>query len=105
MGNSWREIDVLVPALMGLILGSNTFINGVCNWFSFDDEGNLILSFDLGDEVFRTTRLPDRYREKHNVKLAVLNGSLALILFPLEGTKDWLHVWVMDHRSWKKEGV
>ncbi|XP_059641809.1 F-box/LRR-repeat/kelch-repeat protein At1g09650-like [Cornus florida] len=127
--DSWRYLDVALPYT--LIEGpvSNTCINGVYHWFAIDnDDHRLILSFDLGNELFseiRDTPTPRDHRSillfdlghdlfseirdtstpsaKHGYYaiLAPYNNSLALIYHDSDQVVD---VWVMmEEGGWTNQ--
>ncbi|EOY19949.1 F-box and associated interaction domains-containing protein [Theobroma cacao] len=60
--DSWKEIPhpkVLFYGLHHLFItyinGICHYINGICHWPAFGDSGDLILSFDMAEEVFSTS--------------------------------------------------
>lgn len=66
--NSWRKFDDETLPLPIEICGSSskvyTFVNHCCHWFGYvnnDSEGtkeNVVLSFDMVNEVFRKIKVP-----------------------------------------------
>jgi F-box interacting protein len=56
--NSWRKIDLDMPQCYGTSIGAYAYLNGVCHWYNDDTYEPLLMSFDLCDEVFCTTRMP-----------------------------------------------
>uniref|UniRef100_A0A2N9GC12 F-box associated domain-containing protein n=1 Tax=Fagus sylvatica TaxID=28930 RepID=A0A2N9GC12_FAGSY len=82
------------------------------------EHGLIILSFDVDDERFRNIMLPQDYLNGHNEvvtssieRLAVIKGSLALIVFSnyFDAITTKCHIWVMREygvvESWTKTSV
>ncbi|XP_040997686.1 F-box/kelch-repeat protein At3g06240-like isoform X2 [Juglans microcarpa x Juglans regia] len=82
--DSWRVIDASLN-LAHFICRSNfpSYLNGFCYWLIFprrcDREHNLLLSFDMSNEMFREIMLPDDVRSPADI--AIINDSVAVI-FP-----------------------
>ena len=55
--NSWKEIEVNVRIFFPNSDYQVVYCNGFCYWY-FWDWGCTIVSFDFGDEVFQTIRVP-----------------------------------------------
>ncbi|XP_030963634.1 F-box protein CPR1-like [Quercus lobata] len=67
----------------------------------------LVLSFDLGDEVFRVISVPTGTSTTDYVRISVTGGSLSLLCHdPLENTMKCCSIWVMKEYgvadSWTK---
>ncbi|KAM7507976.1 hypothetical protein LguiA_018429 [Lonicera macranthoides] len=99
--NSWREIDVVVPALIEFDPVFNAYSNGAYNWYAMDPKGRLILSFDFHNEVFRTKRAPDFNLIFPMYAFATVNGHFALVLMKNDGLYNpIMDIWVMIDESW-----
>ena len=109
------------------------YFNGLHHWLGFLDNGDIneleqncdceiILSFDISNDVFRIMRLPDevfrklRYPELDNVSrmnkiFSVFNDRLAFIVYKDEDTmtEKYFDIWVMREYgvedSWTKQLV
>ncbi|XP_059458052.1 F-box protein At3g07870-like [Corylus avellana] len=90
----WRMIDVSVP--FGFRGGWRTAaFDGVFFWWSL---GLITVAFDFSDEVFRTTPFPHaRSALYFSHKLMVLNGCIAMAVFPRASGKVnmSLEIWVL----------
>ncbi|XP_062160539.1 probable F-box protein At1g14315 [Alnus glutinosa] len=75
----------IVPAgYLTRIDGSGTYINGMTSWLAYENDCELfVLSFDMSDEVFLKTPLPDNTYREGGEELFVLN-ELIVIAFPHE---------------------
>ncbi|KAF5458517.1 hypothetical protein F2P56_022540 [Juglans regia] len=100
-GGSWRNlvVDIEVPDLRE---HDPAYTNSVCFWLALNcTGGEKVIAFDVCDEAFRTTALPDAslvesYRENWRT-LKVLKESVALLVFPCEdgGEESFLDIWVL----------
>ncbi|KAL4620483.1 hypothetical protein ACB092_06G157600 [Castanea dentata] len=95
---------------------SSVFVNGSVHWFVEDDDAvdfmvcNMIISFDIKDEVFHEMAVPKCFERRwdSNMKVAVVGGLLALV--PCNYDPDFsdpcYSVWVMKEygvvESWTK---
>ncbi|XP_059641858.1 putative F-box protein At3g16210 [Cornus florida] len=95
--DSWRYLDVALPYSSIATPRSNTCINGVYHWFAIHDDGHpVILSFDMGIELFHEIR--DIPSSKPPV-LVSYNNSLALMYYD----RGPVNIWVMkEERGWSK---
>lgn len=99
--NSWKAIDCQSPCFC--FGGICTYLNGVCYWLASDvNGGKVLLSFDMADEVFQKTPLPnccDWDSHQMGWNLTELRGSVALIVY--EKLVDWklFDVWLMTKRT------
>ncbi|PNX79097.1 F-box protein [Trifolium pratense] len=77
--NAWRRLNVdNIPVLNDTPVGLEVYLDGICHWLGTKDEETYhVVSFNLSNEVFFTTPI-DEY-VPYCFKLAVLNGSLAMI--------------------------
>lgn len=74
------------------------YANGVCFWLAVCGVGNeKIVAFDVSDEVFRTTRLPDAcIAVNYEKTFTVLNELVAMIVFPSkEEDERFFDIWVL----------
>ncbi|OAY44855.1 F-box protein CPR1 [Manihot esculenta] len=98
-----------------VICGCSTsaFLNGACHWVgsaprSAVGVGDVIVSFSLGDELFRVMKIPNcLVNEYLFLDVAAFDGSLLLVPFMKKnGEEDWFSVWIMREygvaRSWTK---
>lgn len=86
-GDSWRKlvVDGDVPDCNGPNSRSRwAYVNGVCYWWTLRGvEDEKIVAFDVSEEVFRTTALPDASvlgRRSDVRALTVLNESVAMVV-------------------------
>lgn len=120
--DTWREIDVNKLSLffremdvneewdeLVRIFGNSaaTVINGVFYWPAHFMETNQVgvMSFDMGDEVFRKIRMPevlDITPRKTNWQLMELYDKLALVVSP---DQTGFCVWVLNENetSWTNQ--
>ncbi|XP_017984405.1 PREDICTED: F-box/kelch-repeat protein At3g06240-like, partial [Theobroma cacao] len=110
--DSWREIShpkVLFYGLHHLFItyinGTCHYINGICHWLAFGDSGDLILSFDMAEEVFSTSRLPNfgMSRAACFWYIASFNEALATIVHPRRGMEKCYDIWVLNGYLWTKQ--
>ena len=75
------------------------YVNGVCFWCGFNDEK--VVVFDVSNEVFQTTSLPDAIslagnRFEYGMTFKVLNELVAMIVFPKnEEEETCFDIWVL----------
>ncbi|KAE7995683.1 hypothetical protein FH972_000454 [Carpinus fangiana] len=95
--NSWRKLDghweyTRSPFITDDCKGQMTYINGVASWTAASDDWAGVLSFDMSEEVFLETPLPDdvtRNRHLHvGNELFVLNESIGMAV------KIWCEDWL-----------
>ena len=133
--DSWTQVDPDIHHLnIRLITRCYAiYFNGFHHWLGFLDNGDIneleqncdceiILSFDMSNDVFRIMRLPDevfrklRYPELDNVSrmnkiFSVFNDRLAFIVYKDEDTmtEKYFDIWVMREYgvedSWTKQLV
>ena len=78
---------------------SQAYVNGVCFWCGFNDEK--VVVFDVSNEVFQTTSLPDAFslagnRFEYGMTFKVLNELVAMIVFPKnEEEETCFDIWVL----------
>lgn len=107
--DSWRKLNVDMPPCDTSDAGVEVYLNGVCHWWGETLDGPYLVSFNLHNEVFLTTPLPqDMYDsldsewvERH---LVVLNMSIAII--SNHAKKNSFHVSILGELgvkdSWTK---
>ncbi|KAE8729774.1 Detected protein of unknown function [Hibiscus syriacus] len=100
--DSWKEISF--PGVDGFASALfNNYVNGFiyCQAIAID---HLILSFDMVNENFSTSPLPEfgGSLEQYYLELLNFNGLLGAIFYPREGTDKSFDLWVMNG-SWTKQ--
>ncbi|KAK2974564.1 hypothetical protein RJ640_016905 [Escallonia rubra] len=112
LGDSWRDVDVLVPAypLFWEPLALHACTDGVLYWtaYNYERRQRVLISFHLGDEVFKETPLPDLIRENgYNLsRFALYNGSISwMCCYNHDSTINRsIHIWVMtEDYQWIKQ--
>ncbi|CAJ2665391.1 unnamed protein product [Trifolium pratense] len=91
--NSWRKLHVDRPYSLESVDDTHVYMDGVCHWLCryYETVEPCLVSFYLSNEAFFKTPIPsyedDCFDIKGNwIKLAVLNGSIALISYHEETT-------------------
>ncbi|XP_059640108.1 F-box/kelch-repeat protein At3g06240-like isoform X1 [Cornus florida] len=100
--DSWRYLDVALPYSTIHTPQSNTFINGVYHWFCLraGDQHRVILSFDMGNELFHEIRDIPSSDYGYYADLAPYDNSLALIY---SESGPFVEIWVMmEEGCWTK---
>ncbi|XP_059665480.1 F-box protein CPR1-like [Cornus florida] len=109
----WRSIGTAAP-LYHMILChlSHVFVNGASHWIAIEENRYLILSFDMGSEVFKEIMLPSSISNGNKLKLSVARFGESLSLFHYgEEELIWMTsksccIWVMKEygvvSSWTK---
>ncbi|CAL0318801.1 unnamed protein product [Lupinus luteus] len=116
--NSWREFDDAdLPPPIEIWESSkvHTFVNNCCHWLGFVDEfgrkEDVVLSFDMTKEVFRTIDVP-RIRESSKETSATLvpydeSTNIGVIVYPKRGIEKKFDIWVLrdywDEGTWVKQ--
>ncbi|CAO2815289.1 unnamed protein product [Amaranthus hypochondriacus] len=113
--NNWKQVEVgeeFQPTGNLPYSSSNPSVDGVFSWFEIDNRvEKVIFSFDMKNEVFMKTRLPDYdgipSKRVHGC-LASLKSSLAFIHdYPLGGISKCFDVWILGEygvrESWMKQ--
>ncbi|XP_062160487.1 F-box/kelch-repeat protein At3g23880-like [Alnus glutinosa] len=78
--DSWRKVDGPPCFLSTFDVGSRIYINGMASWLAYENDCKVfVLSFDMSDEAFLKTPLPDTYREGGE-ELFVLNELIAITI-------------------------
>lgn len=99
---SWRSIDEPFTSPFYFISkfhSQQAFVNGVVHWIAESSDyerkcSHIVLSFDMGDEVFGELMLPDRVKNHSSTSINVLGESLCL--FEPSSCKKVLAIWVME---------
>ncbi|KAJ7974649.1 F-box protein family [Quillaja saponaria] len=109
--NCWRQVDCPVPASISIWCESwiHCYVHRAYHWWGYDDVGDLILAFDISDEMFRTIRGPNLGISSEEIAgiVASFKESISVITYPREGTEKYFDVWVMEdygkEESWTKQ--
>lgn len=110
--NSWRLIGEVMPVTYIVSgRGSKAYLNGnYCWWGKYNNnDDQAMISFNMSDEVFQTTPLPGvcsvTIYGGYLKSFAVLNESIALILFPCKDVQCF-EIWLLtefgNKESWTK---
>lgn len=101
--NSWRVIECDIKANVFWMASFDMYFKGIFYWYaaSVPQDNEVILSFDMSDEVFHNIPLPDNFRNINGwlKSLAVRNDSIALLLYNRGGDNTQFssfEIWVMD---------
>ncbi|KAK8633313.1 hypothetical protein V6N13_014159 [Hibiscus sabdariffa] len=108
--DSWKEIPFtgVFPSGQNLC---DSYVNGICFWQARrvsppDPEYNdRVLSFDPAGNKFSTFSLPEFGGSvvDYMFQLLEFNGSLGVIIYPLQGTEKSFDLWVMNGAyTWTK---
>ncbi|KAK3024450.1 hypothetical protein RJ639_042982 [Escallonia herrerae] len=112
LGGSWRDVDGLVPAypLFWEPLSLHACTDGVLYWtaYNYERRQRALISFHLGDEVFKETPLPNLIRENgYNLsRFALYNGSISwMCCYNHDSTINRsIHIWLMtEDYQWVKQ--
>ncbi|XP_062161894.1 F-box/kelch-repeat protein At3g06240-like [Alnus glutinosa] len=106
--DSWRRGDSpMCCALNPYICGLNTYVNGMASWDARVDDWKGVLSFDMSNEVFLKTWLPDVLMVdglNSERDFFLLNESIAMAVTILVGdgpNGDWdAHMWESFFDIW-----
>ncbi|KAL6218739.1 hypothetical protein ACLB2K_011948 [Fragaria x ananassa] len=83
--NFWREIKTNFSTLLYSTIGSSLYFKGVYYWYAFKKElehhKEFIISFDMSEELFHHTSLPDRFHGASGcyIRLVALKESIAVM--------------------------
>lgn len=103
--NSWKDINYFksnqyrIPHSHGC-----TCLDGNCYWlWEMDDnlDHEIIMSFDMGNEVFQEIQCPEIARPEH-VRLELYNDDFLSLLL-LSTIRNCIEIWVMKERIWNKQ--
>ncbi|XP_062151893.1 F-box/kelch-repeat protein At3g23880-like [Alnus glutinosa] len=109
----WRAIAAPAPSYIVNERCLSVFVNGASHWVAHTppEEGtfrNVIVAFDMVDEVFHEIAVPDRFVGKLylNMTVAVLDGLLCLVPFNERKEEQSFSIWIMKEygigESWTK---
>jgi F-box interacting protein len=100
--DSWRQGDSpLCGTIDPFICGLNTYINGMASWEARVDDWEGVLSFDMSDEVFQKTQLPDDVLNSSERHFFLLNESIAMAVTILIEDGIWDgHMWELCFDIW-----
>lgn len=89
----WREIEPLICCSVFSMPLFNTFHEGKFYWLgtgvTFAPLYEMILTFDISEEVFCQIVLPESLNQKaHDRSLGILNGSVVLFNYPSRGMNE-----------------
>ena len=101
--NSWRYCDCFKSNhyyMDGTF--DSVYLDGICYWLSEfrDNDHKVIISFDLGNEVFEEIQEPHTLESTPTV-LGIYNHSLCLLLS--HHIENYYDVFVMKDKSWIKQ--
>ncbi|KAK9285130.1 hypothetical protein L1049_024315 [Liquidambar formosana] len=108
---SWREIDSsAAPYEIIDRYWSQAFVNGAIHWLASDRQyDNLILSFDMGTEVFGTMKLPPCLVRSFVMDMSIKAFGESLLVVEYDGAlffRESCSIWVMKEygvaESWSK---
>lgn len=103
--NIWRKHNAIVPAKIkyGNISWSMIYKNEIFCWLAQNSDNNeVILSFNMSEEVFENTPLPSNIgvfgeQEIRNIWVIVpLNESISLIVYCLKQVEKYFDIWVIN---------
>ncbi|KAB1201227.1 hypothetical protein CJ030_MR0G004585 [Morella rubra] len=105
--NSWRKVDSLPHVYSRGFMGAYT--NGIASWWAQND-CEIVLSFDMSNEVFLTTPLPDEgvigQVSDTWKNFFVLNELVAMAIYIIEEGPFGLDIWFLLEygvkESWTK---
>ncbi|KAM7503207.1 hypothetical protein LguiB_002111 [Lonicera macranthoides] len=111
---SWRSFVAGAPpyGIYYGYTGSNAFLNGTLHWIGYDpckkgSNGCLIVSFDMGDEVFREVMLPDSLAHcAWDLSISHYGELLSVLQYEQRAKEHYFSLWVMKEYgvvdSWTK---
>uniref|UniRef100_A0A2N9J4S8 F-box associated beta-propeller type 1 domain-containing protein n=1 Tax=Fagus sylvatica TaxID=28930 RepID=A0A2N9J4S8_FAGSY len=108
--NSWRRIDGIHVDILNHTY-CRTYTNGMFSWYGACDKGYCLWSFDISNEVFLTTPLPDAtdFEEKSGRASFMLNELVALAIYYVDtvlGSETCFDIWLLHEfgveESWTK---
>lgn len=107
--DAWSELDPLLPCQITGLDIHNGYLSGAYHWLAYDNtrKKDLVLSFDMADEVFGTFLRPAAFEEDSFAEeLLVIKGSLTLISYDHKEIGTCFVIWVMKEyaveESWTK---
>ncbi|KZV16620.1 hypothetical protein F511_12076 [Dorcoceras hygrometricum] len=111
--NSWKKHGSSMPAnIMYYNTWSMVYKNETFCWWAQDSSTEVILSFNMSQEIFETTPLPpgiEALGGEEGITRAIfpLKESIALIVYPIKKVDKTFNIWVLDNStgaacSWSK---
>ncbi|CAK9188485.1 unnamed protein product [Ilex paraguariensis] len=102
--DSWKEKKVAVPDVI-FKTQLAICVNGFLHWLAYNKSTKVevIVLFDLDNEVFRQIALPDSYtfQSKIDRKLVILKGSFSVMIHdPSRRLEIWTMTEYGDEKSW-----
>lgn len=97
--DTWREIPVDIQPHGSLNPSYQMYFKGFFYWIAYwTEERNVILSFDMSEEVFHDIALPESGPDAYEyTSIAVWKDSLVLLTYPVENeAPKTLDLWVLD---------
>ncbi|XP_009762226.1 F-box/kelch-repeat protein At3g23880-like [Nicotiana sylvestris] len=103
--NIWRKYNGIVPAKIkyGNISWSMIYKNEIFCWLAQNGDNNeVILSFNMSEEIFENTPLPSNIgvfgeQEIRNIWVILpLNESISLIVYCLKQVEKYFDIWVIN---------
>ncbi|XP_059452671.1 F-box/kelch-repeat protein At3g23880-like [Corylus avellana] len=109
----WRPIAAPAPSYIVNERCLSVFVNGASHWVAHTPPHehtfrNVIVAFDMGDEVFREIEVPNCFVGKLylNMTVAVRDGLLCLVPFNEHEQEQSFSIWIMKEygigESWTK---
>lgn len=99
--DSWRLMEVVAP--ISRFYSRAITLNGVFYWIErVSNKMEIIVSFDLCDEVFGQMTVPDScgFDDETKSELVVLRGSLSVIFYSKKEERDrCFEIWVMTEQG------
>jgi F-box interacting protein len=87
--DSWRKGDSPPCFLFSCLRPMDTYINGVASWNASVANWKGVLSFDMSDEVFLKTQLPDDVLNDSERHFFLLNESIAMAVTKCSEDHMW----------------
>ncbi|KAK8277581.1 hypothetical protein V6Z11_D10G281500 [Gossypium hirsutum] len=106
--DSWKEIPSPNYSPLDYCL-SNNCLDGICYWQivmgNSPYEKVMILSFDMANEKFSVSPILEfvGFFSKTNINVLVFNGSVGVLVYPVEGIDKSFDLWVMNGKEWTKQ--
>ncbi|PQP94583.1 S locus F-box protein with the low allelic sequence polymorphism 2-S4 [Prunus yedoensis var. nudiflora] len=97
--DTWREIPVDIQPHGSLNPSYQMYFKGFFYWIAYwTEERNVILSFDMSEEVFHDIALPESGPDAYEyTSIAVWKDSLVLLTYPVENeAPKTIDLWVLD---------
>lgn len=107
--DSWKKLDLSL-VYMQLQCRAPVMVNGILHWLTNRFvSGNLIVAFDVNEEVVRHVSVPDNFGSRFGIsrQLVVVLGCLSIVVFSdSNAMSGGIEIWVMAEYgvegSWSK---